>query len=54
VVHQPKDDTDGEYQSLTGDKVGSDYFQHNNMVPYFGSKSHTLVLDENTAESIIR
>lgn len=44
---------DGDYQSLTGDKVGSDYFQHNNMVPYFGSKSHALVLDENTAESIL-
>jgi len=42
-----------EYQSLTGDKVGSDYFQHNNMVPYFGSKSHTPVLDENTNESLL-
>lgn len=42
-----------EYESLTGDKVGSDYFQHNNMVPYFGSKSHTPVLDENTNESLL-
>jgi len=28
------------YRSLTGESVGADYFQHNNMVPFFGSKSH--------------
>ena len=42
-----------EYESLTGNKVGSDYFQHNNMVPYFGSKSHTPIIDENTTESLL-
>jgi len=45
--------TGGEYYSLTGEKVSGDYFEHNNMVPYFGSKSHTMVLDENTSESIL-
>lgn len=28
------------YTSLSGQNVGSDYFVHNNMVPFFGAKSH--------------
>ena len=30
-----------EYKSITGESVDSSYFQHNNMVPFFGSKSHS-------------
>ena len=34
--------TDGNsYKSLSGQTVSLDYFRHNNMQPYFGSKSHT-------------
>lgn len=28
------------YRALSGQKVGADYFTHNNAVPYFGSKTH--------------
>lgn len=30
----------GNFRSMTGEQVDSDYFRHNNMVPFFGSKSH--------------
>ena len=43
----------GSYYSLTGDKVGGDYFQHNNMVPFFGSSLRTRLVDENSNESLI-
>jgi hypothetical protein len=43
----------GDFYSLTGDKVGGDYFQHNNMVPFFGSTLRTRLVDENTNESLI-
>ena len=29
------------YKSVTGETVDINYFQHNNMVPFFGSKSHS-------------
>lgn len=41
------------YTSLTGDKVGSDYFQHNNMVPFFGSNLRTRVINENSNEGLL-
>jgi hypothetical protein len=28
------------YRSMTGEQVDMDYFRHNNMAPFFGSKSH--------------
>lgn len=42
-----------EFESLTGDKVGSDYFQHNNMVPFFGSNLRTAKVGANSNEGII-
>jgi hypothetical protein len=33
-------DNQSEYTSLTGQNVQMDYFRHNNMTPFFGSKSH--------------
>ena len=42
-----------EFESLTGDKVGSDYFQHNNMVPFFGSNLRTSKVGANSNEGII-
>lgn len=43
----------GSYYSLTGDSVNGDYFQHNNMVPFFGSTLRTRLVDENSNESLI-
>lgn len=41
------------FDSLTGDKVDSTYFQHNNMTPYFGSNVRSRIANENTGESIL-
>jgi len=42
-----------QFYSLTGDKVDSSYFKHNNMVPYFGSNLKTRIADENAVESLL-
>lgn len=41
------------YLSLTGEKVDGNYFQHNNMVPFFGSNSRSIIKDSNNGESIL-
>jgi hypothetical protein len=41
------------YTALTGDKVGSDYYQHNNMVPFFGSHLRTRIINENANEGLL-
>jgi len=41
------------FQSLTGDNVDSAYYQHNNMVPFFGSTVRTRLLDENSNEGLM-
>jgi hypothetical protein len=46
-------DKNPNYYSLTGDKVDGSYFQHNNMVPFFGSNLRTRLVDENAAEGIL-
>ena len=48
-----KSDFEVPYYSLTGDRVGGDYFQHNNMVPFFGSNIRTQNLTSRTNESIL-
>ena len=42
-----------QYMSLTGEKVSGDYFQHNNMAPFFGSHLRTIRTDPNSTESIM-
>jgi len=42
-----------QYVSLTGEKVGTEYFQHNNMAPFFGSHLRTIRTDANSTESIM-
>ena len=42
-----------EFMSLTGEKVGSDYFQHNNMVPFFGSNLRTVKTGANANEGLM-
>jgi len=41
------------YQSLTGESVDKSYFQHNNMVPYFGSTIRSRQIDANSNESVL-
>jgi hypothetical protein len=45
--------TNSNFTSLTGDKVGGDYFQHNNMVPFFGSNLRSRVINENANEGLL-
>jgi hypothetical protein len=42
-----------QFFSLTGNKVSADYFEHNNMVPFFGSHLRTRISNENSNESIL-
>jgi len=42
-----------QYYSLTGDKVNASYFEHNNMVPFFGSNLRTIRTDANSTESTL-
>jgi hypothetical protein len=44
---------DPEFYSLTGEKVNTQYFEHNNMTPYFGSKLNDQRRDDNTYESLL-
>jgi len=41
------------YYSLTGEKVDSSYFKHDNMVPYFGGHIRSRNLDANINESTL-
>lgn len=41
------------YYSLTGNKVGADYFEHNNMVPFFGSNTRSSQINANSNEGIL-
>ena len=45
--------SNGTYYSLNGDKVGADYFTHNNMQPFFGSNLRTIRTEANVTESIM-
>tara|TARA_Y100000022_G_scaffold199689_1_gene212780 strand:+ start:4296 stop:6074 length:1779 start_codon:yes stop_codon:yes gene_type:complete len=41
------------FQSLSGNKVSGDYFQHNNMVPFFGSNSKSQMGGSNSNEGVL-
>ena len=41
------------YHSLTGESVGGEYFQHNNMVPFFGSNLRNRHTSANSTEGIL-
>jgi len=42
-----------DYIALTGEKVGCDYYTHNNMVPYFGSKIRSRKFEANQNEGLM-
>ena len=47
------DDIGQQFYSLTGDKVNASYFEHNNMVPFFGSNLRTRINNENSYEGLM-
>jgi len=51
--NQVPNPTTAQYVSLTGQKVGADYFQHQNMQPFFGSHLRTIRTDANSTESMM-
>jgi hypothetical protein len=55
AINKPKttDSTTSKYYSLTGEQVDSTYFQHNNMVPFFGSSIRTQHANANSNESVL-
>jgi hypothetical protein len=53
LIATDKPHGDLKYMSLTGDKVDTTYFQHNNMTPYFGSNVRSRITNENSGESIL-
>ena len=52
-VKNPNGGEERPYYSLTGEKVSDKYFQHDNMVPYFGAHIRTRPLDANSNEGIL-
>jgi hypothetical protein len=49
----PSNNSQRNFYSLTGEKVDSSYFQHNNMVPFFGSNIRSRHVDNNSNESVL-
>jgi hypothetical protein len=52
LVNKNAETDTSQYYSLTGDKVDSKYFNHNNMVPFFGGKIRTAI-DPKSNEAIM-
>jgi hypothetical protein len=46
-------DNSQQFYSLTGEKVQSSYFSHNNMVPFFGSNSRSPIANGNVTEGLL-
>jgi hypothetical protein len=42
-----------DFIALTGDKVGCEYYTHNNMVPFFGSKTRSRKFEANQNEGLM-
>ena len=49
----PKSTATNSFTSMTGNKVDSKYFQHNNMTPFFGAKNRSTILDSNSTEGVL-
>ena len=50
---ESKPDDALDYVSLSGQRVAGNYFEHNNMTPYFGAKSKTAMKDANSYEGLL-
>jgi hypothetical protein len=53
IVSNGVNAADGQYTSITGKKVDSSYFQHQNMVPFFGSNVRTSNANTTYTEGIL-
>ena len=53
AVTKPITNDSPQFYSLTGEKVSADYFSHNNMVPFFGSKSRSMISNGNATEGLL-
>lgn len=49
----PPQNVAASYTSLAGETVGSSYFQHNNMVPFFGSTSRNMKVGYDSNEGLL-
>lgn len=49
----PTSTATNSFTSMTGNKVDSKYFQHNNMTPFFGAKNRSTILDSNSTEGVL-
>ena len=50
---EPSNNDQPEFYSLTGEKVSKNYFSHDNMVPFFGSKSRNHDAAANSNEGVL-
>jgi hypothetical protein len=53
IINKGIDQNTAKYYSISGQKVDSAYFKHNNMQPYFGSHLRGSHLDANSGESLL-
>jgi hypothetical protein len=53
LTNVPSNTQDTKFYSMTGEQVNSEYFQHNNMIPFFGSNLRNSHVDSNSNESIL-
>ena len=49
----PESSEASAFTSMTGEKVDAEYFKHNNMTPFFGSKSRSQILEHDSSEGIL-
>ena len=49
----PQSSSTAPYYSMTGEKVSADYFDHNNMTPFFGAKRRTNILNADSNEGMM-
>jgi hypothetical protein len=52
LVKESINDNKNQYKSLNGENVGSNYFEHNNMMPFFGGKIRSAI-EPNSNEAIM-
>lgn len=49
----PQSTMSESFTSMTGEKVNAEYFQHNNMTPFFGAKNRSTILESSSTEGVI-
>ena len=49
----PESSVSDGFTSMTGEKVNAQYFQHNNMTPFFGAKNRSTILESNSTEGVL-